>query len=162
MIIIIMGVSGAGKSTIGLALAIQLQAEFAEGDSYHPAENIEKMQRGEPLNDQDRFPWLDRMAAEINQWVSEQRHVVLACSALKQIYRERLGIGRHPDIKIVYLRGDTTTIAKRIQTRNGHFMPPALLSSQFQTLEEPKDAIIVDVSKNPEVIIGQIIDQLSN
>lgn len=159
MIVVVMGVSGSGKSTIGSALAAALGADFAEGDRYHPAANIAKMTRGEPLGDEDRLPWLQAMAADIARWRAEGRSVVLACSALRQAYRDILGIDGLA-VRLVYLRGSAATIAPRMGGRSGHFMPPALLGSQFDALEEPHDAIVADIAASPALLVQQILMQL--
>lgn len=159
MIVVVMGVSGSGKSTIGANLAMAINADFAEGDQYHPPENIQKMQNGQPLTDDDRKPWLVKMAAEIERWQQESRRVVLACSALKQDYRNLLKI-QPPNVYLVYLRGTYDTIAMRMNGRNGHFMPTSLLKSQFETLEEPQNAIIADVALSVPAIVEKITTQL--
>jgi gluconokinase len=145
--VVVMGVAGAGKTTIGRALAERLGAEFLEGDQFHPAANIAKMSRGEALDDADRAPWLDRLGEELARRGGEGRDVVLACSALKRDYRDRL---RRfcPALRFVYLRGDPEMIRARLAARRGHFMPPELLESQFSALQEPaadEAAIAVDV-----------------
>ena len=145
--LVVMGVSGAGKTTIGKALADHLGAEFLEGDRFHPPANIAKMSRGEALDDIDRAPWLDRLGEELARRGGEGRDVVLACSALKHAYRDRL---RRfcPALRFVYLRGDPEMIRARLAARHGHFMPPELLESQFAALQEPgadEAAITVDV-----------------
>ena len=132
-----MGVSGCGKSTIGALLALRLRWEFEDADWFHPASNIEKMHAGIPLTDEDRRPWLDAVAAWIDQTRRSGRHGVIACSALKRRYRDVL-IGNRPDVRLVYLKGDETLIARRLATRHDHFMPRGLLHSQFEALEEPQ------------------------
>ena len=155
MIVIVMGVSGVGKTTVGLLLAKALDAEFAEGDSYHPKANVEKMRCGIPLDDEDRRPWLETLSAEIGRWLAEERTVVLACSALKEAYRDILAAGRQ-DVHFVHLEGEEPLLRSRLAQRRGHYMPPGLLSSQLATLESPKNAITIDVSCTPEAIIEQI------
>jgi gluconokinase len=142
MVVILMGVSGAGKTTIGRALAQQLQWRFAEGDDFHSAANIAKMHAGIALTDQDRAPWLQSLRKAITGWLAAGENVVLACSALKAAYRQILLVS--PEVKFVYLRGSFDLIAKRLALRHGHFMNPDLLKSQFDTLEEPKDALTID------------------
>lgn len=159
MIVVVMGVSGAGKTTIGQALAGILDAEFAEGDAYHPAGNVEKMRRGEPLDDDDRAPWLAALAGEIRRWQDEGRAVVLACSALRESYRQALGID-HARVRLVYLRGAEELVRARIARRQHSYMPASLLASQFTVLEEPEQAIAVDIVASPAVIVQQIVARL--
>jgi carbohydrate kinase (thermoresistant glucokinase family) len=145
MIVMLMGVCGCGKSSVGRALAEELGWSFLDADDLHPQSNVEKMANGVPLTDEDRWPWYERIAAELRRLSTTGDHVVLACSALKQAYRDCLaGTG---DLRIVYLKGDATVIEPRILSRRGHFMPASLLASQFAALEEPVDAIVVDVSQ---------------
>ena len=154
-----MGVSGVGKTTVGRLLADALNADFAEGDAYHPPENVAKMQSGIPLEDTDRWPWLATLSREIGQWLDADQTVVLACSALKQSYRDILHGGR-AGVRFVYLRGDATLIRARLDERRGHYMPASLLESQFGALEEPRDAICIDVAVTPEVIAAEILAEL--
>ena len=158
MIVIVMGVTGAGKTTIGRLLAKELGWEFADADDFHSAANKEKMSRGIPLDDADREPWLDAIRAAMLQWSAANQNVVLACSALKSGYRERLEIG--PEVKFVYLKGSYETIYQRLLSRHGHFATEKILSSQFEALEEPEDAIVVDVRKSPEEIVSEIRERL--
>ena len=146
MIVVVMGVSGCGKTVVGQALAAALGWPFIEGDDYHPAENVAKMAAGTPLTDADRWPWLDRLAAEMAAILARGGHAVLACSALRQSYRDRLArAAKAPgDVRFVHLRGDYATIAARLATRQHRYMPASLLASQFASLEEPADAIVVD------------------
>ena len=137
-----MGVCGCGKTTVGEALAQAIGCRFLDADDFHPAANVEKMASGVPLTDDDRWPWLDRIAGELAQILAEGEHAVLACSALKEAYRERLK--RAGDVRIVYLAGDQATIAGRLAARQHKYMPPTLLPSQFAALEEPTDALVVD------------------
>ncbi len=152
MVIIVCGVSGAGKSTIGEALAQRLGWPFLDADDFHPAANIEKMRRGEALSDDDRWPWLDRLA----QLIAEQDHAVLACSALKQAHRERLGVDQE-QVRTVFLEGDKELIASRISNRSHEFMPAALLESQFDALEPPVDGVRVSIAGSPESICEEIL-----
>jgi len=155
MIIIIMGVSGAGKTTIGRLLARERAWPFYDGDDVHPPANVEKMRRGIPLTDVDREPWLRTLRELIERLGAEGRSAVIACSALKQSYRERLAAGL-PGVRFVYLRGDPALIRQRLAQRHGHFMPAELLQSQLEALEQPHDAIVVDVAAPLEAIVGQI------
>jgi gluconokinase len=159
MVIVLMGVSGAGKTTVGRLLAAALDAEFVEGDAYHPPANIEKMRRGIPLDDADRWPWLEILSAQIDRWLAAGSTVVLACSALKQRYRDVLAKGR-PGVRFVHLEGDKALIRLRLDRRRGHYMPASLLDSQFAALEPAADAITVDVAGTPEAIIATIIKRL--
>ncbi len=154
--VIVMGVSGTGKSTVGVALADTLGIPFVEGDDLHPAVNVAKMAAGIPLTDADRAPWLDRIAAELDS------PVVVACSALKRAYRDRLRAAA-PDLALVYLHGTPQLLAARMQGRTGHFMPTALLDSQLATLEEPapdENAIPVDVALRPDEIVELVVGRL--
>lgn len=161
--LIIMGVSGSGKSTIGEALAKRLGWRFEDGDSFHPPSNVAKMKAGHPLNDDDRKPWLEAIAAEIARVAAAQDHVIIACSALKRAYRDILIHGRR-DTRIVFLNGSEALIAARLQKRKGHFMPAGLLASQFEALEMPAaDEHVVSVSIDAEVetIVDDIARKLS-
>ena len=151
MIVVLMGVSGSGKTVVGEALAADLGWPFFDGDDFHPPANVAKMAAGTPLTDADRWPWLDRLAAQMAAVNERGADAVLACSALKQAYRERLGGAG--DVHFVHLRGDYATIAARLAARAHRYMPPTLLASQFETLEEPVAAIVVDVRDSvPEQI----------
>lgn len=160
MVIVLMGVSGAGKTTVGRLLVEALGAEFAEGDAYHPPENVEKMRRGIPLEDADRWPWLHILAAQIDRWLAAGKTVVLACSALKQSYRDVLAQGR-PEVRFVHLEGDKALIRRRLDARRGHYMPAILLDSQFAALERPADAVTVDVAGTPEAIVAELVQRLA-
>ena len=160
--LIVMGVSGSGKSTIAVRLAERLSWTFEDGDRFHPASNVAKMSAGQPLTDEDRWPWLQAIADEIDRVCQAGGHVVIACSALKRAYRHVLAHGRR-DVRIVFLRGTQFLIADRLARRKGHFMPPGLLESQFKTLEPPaadENPVTVSVDASVETIVGDIIRQL--
>jgi gluconokinase len=159
LVIVLMGVSGSGKTTVGKLLAQALGAEFAEGDAYHPPQNVDKMRHGIPLEDADRWPWLERLSAQIDRWLSAGATVVLACSALKQSYRDMLAKGR-PGVRFVHLEGDKALIRQRLNRRRGHYMPATLLDSQLAALEPPADAITVDVDGAPAAIAATIVKRL--
>jgi gluconokinase len=159
LILVVMGVSGCGKTTIGTALANSLGWRFVEGDSFHPPANVEKMRRGQPLDDADRWPWLDRISASIAEWNRAGQDVVLSCSALKQAYRERIA-GASSGVQFVYLKGTQALIAERIAKRRHQYMPSSLLPSQLAALEEPREAIVVDIGQSPETIVAQILARL--
>jgi len=154
VIVIIMGTTGAGKTTIGTMLATQLNWQFADADTFHPPANIEKMSRGIPLTDADRAPWLEAMRKAILEWIAAGKNVVLACSALKRAYRDELRPS--PEVKIVYLKGDYALFAERIRHRHGHFAGEQILAGQFADLEEPMDAITIDAAQSPEEIVAEI------
>ncbi len=155
MVLIVMGVTGAGKTTIGRALATSLGWEFHDGDDLHSEANKRKMHQGIALDDSDRAPWLGALRKLIEAMLSEGRDGVVACSALKQSYRDELVVDPN-SVKIVYLKVSEQVIAERLRNRRGHFMNPDLLQSQFDTLEEPSDAIVVDASMAPEGIVKAI------
>ena len=159
MIVIVMGVSGSGKTTVGKLLAQSLNCDFSDADDFHPPANIEKMSLGIPLEDADRLPWLLQLQTTIDRWLLENKNVVLACSALKVSYREML-CRKEQRIKIVYLKGDFELFAARLKNRENHYMKADLLSSQLDTLEEPEDVIIVDASQPLEVIVYKIRNHL--
>jgi carbohydrate kinase (thermoresistant glucokinase family) len=162
VIVVLMGVSGSGKSTVAALLAGALGCQFQEGDDLHPPENVEKMRSGIPLTDADRLPWLRKIAEEIDGWRARGECGVLTCSALKRSYRDII-IGDRPNVVLVYLRGSHDLIHRRMATRHEHFMPVALLDSQFATLEEPtpdERPIIVDVGGKPAEIAHEIVRRL--
>jgi gluconokinase len=164
IIVVVMGVSGSGKSTVAALLAAALGCQFQEGDDLHPPENVEKMRRGTPLTDADRMPWLRKIAAEIDGWRARGECGVLTCSALKRSYRDII-IGDRRDVVLLYLRGSRELIEQRMVARHGHFMPVALLDSQFVTLEEPtpdEHPITVDVAGNPADIAHEIVRHLED
>jgi gluconokinase len=159
--LIVMGVSGSGKSTIATALAERLSWAFEDGDKFHPESNVAKMRAGHPLTDEDRWPWLEAIADEIGRVCEASGHVVIACSALKRVYRDVLLRGRH-DVRFVFLDGSQTLIADRLARRKGHFMPPGLLDSQFRTLEPPQAderPITVSIDAPVETIVNNIVAQ---
>ena len=160
MIIVVFGVSGSGKTTIGKKLSKKLQIPFFDADDFHPQANIDKMSSGDSLNDQDRYPWLLNLSRKIGDWSSKEG-AVLACSALKESYRDILSSQSEVALNWVHLFGTETLIKKRIDAREGHFMNPNLVRSQFDTLEVPKYGIHVDVDEEPEAIINTIISKLS-
>jgi gluconokinase len=162
-VVIIMGVSGCGKSTVGAILARRLRWEFEDADWFHPPANVDKMHSGIPLTDDDRWPWLDAVAAWIDKTRRSGGHGVVACSALKRRYRDVL-IGDRVDVRLVYLKGDETLIARRLATRHEHFMPRGLLHSQFEALEEPgpdETPIIVSIEPLPREIVERILSTLN-
>jgi gluconokinase len=161
-ILVVMGVSSSGKSTVGTLLAGQLHWDFEDGDWFHPARNIDKMHAGIPLTDEDRAPWLIAIADFIDQTRLSGKRAVLACSALKRRYRTVI-IGNRPDVQLVYLKGDMELIGRRFAARHEHFMPPSLLQSQFDALEEPgpdEHPIVVSIEPRPREIVANIVDAL--
>ncbi|MDC0711083.1 gluconokinase [Stigmatella sp. ncwal1] len=155
MVVILMGVSGVGKTTIGHLLAQELGWRFLEGDDVHPPENVAKMHAGVPLTDADRAPWLDKLRTLLSEAIARGENVVLACSALRESYRRVLSVDPER-VRWVYLRGTQTLIAQRLSNRRGHFMPASLLDSQFNVLEEPAEALGVDVSQGPQAVVEAI------
>ena len=161
-VMVVMGVSGSGKSTIGAQLARRLRWEFEDADWLHPAANIDKMHNGIPLTDEDRRPWLEAVAAWIDKMRSSGGRAIVACSALRRRYRDIL-IGDRADVRLVYLTGEETLIARRIATRHEHFMPRSLLHSQFEALEEPgpdENPIIAPIEPHPREIVARILSAL--
>ncbi len=162
-VIVLMGVSGCGKTTIGQAIAARLGWQFQEGDALHPSENVAKMAGGTPLVDADRWPWLDRIAGVIDGWRAQGLSGVVTCSALKRAYRDIL-VGNRADVRLVYMRGDQPTVAARLAARKGHFMPPALLASQFATLQAPGEderPVIADITQSPGAIVDHVAAAVS-
>jgi gluconokinase len=162
MVLVVMGVSGSGKTTVGKLLAERLGWQYQEGDAMHPPENVAKMSAGTPLSDADRTPWLRRIADRIDTWRSRGEAGVVTCSALKRSYRDII-IGDRPDVGLVHLRGSRELIGARMAARKGHFMPAALLDTQFATLQEPSPeerAITVDVDGTPAEIVDEILRRL--
>jgi gluconokinase len=155
-VIILMGVAGAGKTTVGRQLAQQLNWQFCDGDSLHPQANIEKIRQGIPLTDDDRRPWLARIHEMLVDWIAHGERGVLACSLLKQAYRACVLNGHRDKVRLVYLRASPALLQLRLINRPGHFMGEGLLASQFEILEEPADALVVDASQPPEIIIRMV------
>jgi len=161
-ILVVMGVSGSGKSSIAEMLAAALGVDFLEGDDFHPRQNIEKMKSGTPLTDEDRWPWLRAIAAQIDEWRVQGKAGVVTCSALKRAYRDIL-IGDRREVRLVYLRGSHELIRDRMAARKEHFMPVGLLDSQFKTLEEPgpdERPVTVDIGGTPAEIVAAVIRKL--
>lgn len=162
MVLVVMGVSGSGKTTVAAILAGRLNWPFEEGDALHPQANIDKMKEGHPLNDADRAPWLEKIADWVDERLDAGENGLITCSALKRSYRDVIN-RRGTGVEFVFLAGSRATIAERLTARHGHFMPPSLLDSQFATLEEPssQEAMIrVDVGPPPAVIAETIIQKL--
>lgn len=162
-IIIVIGVSGSGKSTIAAMLAARLHWIYEDADWFHPPQNVAKMHSGVPLIDEDRWPWLDAIARWIDHARAAGEHAVIACSALKRSYRDVL-IGARADVRLVFLKGEAKLIAQRMAVRNGHFMPVTLLDSQFAALEEPgadEHPIVVSIEEHPRRMVEAIVAQLS-
>jgi carbohydrate kinase (thermoresistant glucokinase family) len=155
LILIITGVSGSGKTTVGKLLAQQMNWPFYEGDDFHPPANIEKMKSGHPLTDEDRMPWLKSMRKLIEKLIAEKRSSVIACSALQESYRKILSDDLS-EVWFVFLQATYEQIYPRMITRHGHFMPAELLKSQFDALEPPEDATVVDASQSPDTIAAEI------
>jgi gluconokinase len=158
VIIVVMGVTGAGKTTVGSLLAAELGWEFADGDDFHPAANVERMRRGVPLSEDERRPWLGRLQEEISRRDAEGRNLVLACSALKKRYRTMLAVSEA--VTFVYLIGETGQIAERLRTRRGHFADEKILAAQFADLEEPETAVVADIAATPREVVSEIRKKL--
>ena len=158
MVIILMGVSGCGKTTVGKRLSQKVGLPFYDADDFHPPENVEKMKSGQPLNDDDRQPWLEILSDRISEW-NRSGGAILACSALKRSYRTILQ-SKSKDVQFVYLKGDRDLILDRMKKRIGHYMPPKLLDSQFNALEEPENAITVSSEPSPEEVVERIVSRL--
>ena len=159
MIVVLMGVTGSGKTTVGRMLAEQLGWAFVEGDDLHSRANVEKMRRGEPLTDADRLPWLQALRASIDALAAAGRSAVVTCSALHQSYRDLLANGR-PEVRFVWLTAPPEVLRDRLEHRHGHFMPPSLLESQLETLEAPTDVPAIDVRPAPSAIVAAIRERL--
>ncbi|HVP81165.1 MAG TPA: gluconokinase [Thermodesulfobacteriota bacterium] len=160
MVLILMGPMGCGKTTIGKMLAEKLGWAFYDGDDFHPKKNVEKMRAGIALTDEDRKAWLEKLHANIRRWLRDKQNSILACSALKQAYRDILGVNQDT-VKTVYLKGSFELLRERIEGRQHPYMDKNLLRSQLETLEEPSDGLIVDISANPETIVCLIMDRLN-
>jgi gluconokinase len=164
MVVIVMGVSGSGKTVVGKALGQRLNWLFEDADNWHPASNVEKMRSGIALTDDDRKPWLTALNAAIRDWIAEERNAILACSALRKWHRNalRAGVPTPASIRFVYLKGTYEEIDRRLKLRAGHFMPESLLRSQFATLEEPdsSEALAVDISQGITAIVDSIVRRL--
>jgi gluconokinase len=158
MIAVVMGVSASGKTTVGKGIAQALGCEFADADDFHSPENRAKMAAGHALTDQDRAPWLERLSALIKTWIVRRTNGVLACSALKASYRESLGVDS--SVKFVYIRVSREVAEERLRSRRGHFMNPSLVGSQFDTLEEPLNAITVNGHQTPAAVVADAVRQL--
>jgi gluconokinase len=161
VIIIVFGVSGAGKTTVGELLAQELGWRFIEADDFHPETNVEKMRSGRALTDEDRWPWLQRLRDEISRSIAARANAVLACSALKQKYRDVLRV--NSDVKFVFLRGEYALVAEQLRHRHGHFLNPDLLRSQFADLEEPEpdeNVLTIELGATPQRIVDQIKTKL--
>jgi gluconokinase len=154
VIVVIMGVTGSGKTTVGTVLAQQRGWEFADADDFHPPANVAKMKAGIPLDDADRAPWLASLRQAIEQWIAKRENVVLACSALKKNYRDELAVGR--EVSFVYLKGSYDLIYQRLKLRHGHFASEKILAGQFADLQEPDDALTVEIDQPVEEIVAEI------
>jgi gluconokinase len=155
MVVVVMGVAGSGKTTVGGRLARELGWSFHDGDDFHPPASVEKMRSGVPLTDADRLPWLEALRGVIERCLATGEDAVVACSALKGSYRRMLGADR-PGVALVYLRGDAGLIGRRLAARQGHFMPPGLLESQLAALEEPVEALTLDAALDPAALVAAV------
>ena len=158
MVIVVMGVSGAGKTTVGSLLAQELHWDFADADDFHSQANVAKMRAGIPLTDADRAPWLESLRSLVTRWIAEKKNAVLACSALKRSYRDFLQVDEQ--VRFVYLKGERDLFSQRLLARHHHYMKQQMLDSQLQTLEPPLDAVVVDADAAPESIVREIRRQL--
>ena len=156
-VLVLMGVSGSGKTTVGQRLADRLGWDFVDGDAFHPDANVKKMARGEPLTDADRAPWLRALQQFIHKRLANDDPAIVACSALKAAYREVLRAG-NDGVRFVYLRGEYDLIRRRMEARDDHFFKPDLLASQFDALEEPTDALTISIDQSPADIVDAILD----
>jgi len=160
MVLILMGPMGCGKTTIGKTLTEKLGWSFFDGDDFHPKKNVEKMRAGVALTDEDRKVWLEKLHANIQHWLRNNQNAILACSALKQVYRDILGVNQDT-VKTVYLKGSYALLRERIEGRQHPYMDKNLLRSQLESLEEPSDGLTVDISATPEAIVRIIMDRLN-
>jgi gluconokinase len=158
VVVVVMGVSGSGKTTVGRALAEKTGWPYFDADDYHSSANIAKMRAGTALIDEDRKPWLERLHALIQEWLAHDTNAILGCSALTAAYRKHLGTDAR--LRWVYLKADRALLAERLRRRTGHFMNPTLLDSQLLTLEEPADALVLDASQNPAMLADEIVRNL--
>jgi gluconokinase len=158
VIVVVMGVTGSGKTTVGTLLASRLHWQFADADDFHSPANKAKMHAGIPLTDADRLPWLTSIHAQMAKWIAAGENAVLACSALKESYRQMLWNG--PEARFVFLKGSYELIAERLRNRTGHFADEHILAGQFADLEEPSNALVVDIHPQPEEIVAQICQGL--
>jgi gluconokinase len=154
VVIVVLGVSGAGKTTVGSLLAQDMGWEFADADDFHSPENIAKMRNGIPLTDEDRVPWLASLRSRISEWIVTGKNAVLACSALKDAYRAELSVS--DDVRMVYLKLSRAVLLERLRLRHGHYMKPEMLTSQLEALQEPHDALLVDADQTPAEIVEGI------
>jgi gluconokinase len=159
MILVLMGVSGSGKTTVGQLLAATLGWPFYDADAFHPPTNIEKMKNGIPLTEEDRIPWLEAMHAEMDCLIAGRQSAVMTCSALTALDRSRL-VKDDRDIRLIYLHGSFELIRQRLEARKGHFFRPELLASQFATLQEPRDLVTISIDQSPSMIVESIINAL--
>lgn len=158
MVLVIMGVSGSGKTSVGKLLCEKLGWKYFEGDEYHPKENIEKMSQGFPLNDDDRKPWLLKLRSLIEESLMQEKNIILTCSGLKESYRKILKVNN--DVKFIYLKGSYELIESRMKLRKDHFMKPGMLSSQFEALQEPTDAMVINIDQELNKIVGEIVQMV--
>lgn len=159
LVLIVMGPTGCGKTTVGRLLADRLGWPFIDADDFHPPANVAKMRQGIALNDEDRRPWLEMLRAEIDQWLADGQSGIMACSALRKAYREMMGVDQQV-VRTVYLHGSFELLHMRIMARRNHYMNPHLLRSQLDTLEPPAGGSMVDINSPPEAIVAQIVNQL--
>jgi gluconokinase len=160
MVILLMGVAGSGKTTVGRALADALGWSFRDADEFHPPANVAKMSAGRPLDDADRAPWLAAIRAHIDETLARDENAVVTCSALKESYRTLL-VADPTQVRLVHLTGDPALLAARLASRRGHFMGPEMLASQLAVLQSPRDALAVDVAQSPAAIVAQIRRELN-